>query len=257
VERTASDRCDHPSALDVLTAPVVILVGHFGAGKTEIAVNLACAFRERNESVALVDLDLVKPYFRSRLAKEELEARGITVVVPEGERFYADLPILVPQARGLLGNAAAGGLRVIVDVGGDDLGARVLGSVAGMVDPANAEVLFVVNGNRPFAESLEAVETMIKDVERAARLRITGLVANTHLMEETTPAIVASGIAMARLLAERTGIPLRFAAALGRFFVSDEGAHAGNGCPVLTIERHIVAPFRARPAGPRRRSFAV
>jgi hypothetical protein len=258
VERTAIDCCDHPSALDVLTAPVVVLVGNFGAGKTEIAVNLAFAFRARNEQVALVDLDLVKPYFRSRFAKQELEEHGISVVVPEGERFYADLPILVPQARGLLANAAAGDLRVIVDVGGDDHGARVLGSLADVVDPARTEILFVVNGNRPFAENVEAVGAMIGDVERAARLKITGLVANTHLMEETTPAIVASGVAMPRLLAERTGIPLRFAAALGRFFVSPGLVeHVGNGCPMLAIERRIVAPFGARPAGSRRRSIAV
>jgi len=77
-----------PTALETLTAPVTVLVGHFGAGKSEIAVNLAFGWRERGEAVAVVDLDVVKPYFRSRLLRDEMQARGITLVAPQGDRFY-------------------------------------------------------------------------------------------------------------------------------------------------------------------------
>ena len=86
-------------ALKALQRPVIILVGPFGSGKTELAVNLAFGMRDCGDDVTVVDLDLVKPYFRCRLAKDALEARGIRLVAPTGNRFYADLPIIVPEAR--------------------------------------------------------------------------------------------------------------------------------------------------------------
>jgi hypothetical protein len=88
----------HPTALETLTAPVTVLVGHFGAGKSEIAVNLAFGWRERGEAVAVVDLDVVKPYFRSRLLRDEMHARGITLVVPQGDLFYADRRLSCPRS---------------------------------------------------------------------------------------------------------------------------------------------------------------
>ncbi|HPS79028.1 MAG TPA: hypothetical protein PLS53_12795, partial [Thermoanaerobaculaceae bacterium] len=102
------DTTERWGALDLLKAPVTVLVGHFGAGKTEIAINLAVAFKQRGEAVSLADLDLVKPYFRSRLARHELGLMGVGVVVPDGDMVYADLPILVPQVKGLIARAGAG-----------------------------------------------------------------------------------------------------------------------------------------------------
>ena len=155
------------SALEALTRPMTILVGHSGSGKTEIAVNLAFGLRRRGAQVTLVDLDLVKPYFRCRLAKDDLEARGIRLVAPQGDRFYADLPILVPEARTPAGDGTDGDSRVILDVGGNDLGARVLGSFAGMLDRMATDLLFVVNANRPFAEDLLSLRTMLYEVQAA------------------------------------------------------------------------------------------
>jgi len=246
------------SALDALTRPVAILVGHFGSGKTEIAVNLAFGLRNRGAEVTLVDLDLVKPYFRCRLAKEDLEARGIRLVAPTGGRFYADLPILVPEARTAVRHGHGNGNRLIFDVGGDDLGARALGSLSGMVDRSSAEILFVVNANRPFAEDVSSLRAMLREVEAAARLDVTGLVANTHLLEETTPETVRAGIRAARELATATGLPIRFCAMQRRLAEAFGGPQAAaEQLPILAMERHIVAPFAARPPGARRRSSVV
>ncbi len=246
------------SALDILTRPVAILVGHFGSGKTEIAVNLAFGLRNRGTEVTLVDLDLVKPYFRCRLAKADLEARGIRLVAPTGDRFYADLPILVPEARMAVRDGHGQRSRLIFDVGGDDLGARALGSLSGLVDRAAAEILFVVNANRPFAEDLSSLLAKLRDVEAAARLGVTGLVANTHLMDETTPEIVRAGIRAARELETATGLPIRFCAMQRRLADAFGGPQATvEEFPILAMERHIVAPFAARPPGARRRSGVV
>jgi len=245
-------------ALDATPRPVTILVGHFGSGKTEIAINLAFGLRNRGAEVTLIDLDLVKPYFRCRLAKDDLETRGIRLVAPAGDRFYADLPILAPAARAAARNGGSSQVRAILDVGGDDLGARVLGSVSGLVDRHATDLLFVVNANRPFAEDLPAMRTMLREVEAAARLEVTGLVANTHLMDETTPEIVRAGIRSARDLEAATGIPVRFCAmqrGLAEAFGGPDGA--ADHLPILAMERHIVAPFAPKPRGVRRGSIVV
>lgn len=245
------------TALQGLDRPITILVGHFGSGKTEIAVNLAFAMRNRGDEVILADLDLVKPYFRCRSAKEDLETRGIRLVAPEGDGFYADLPILMPEMRSL-GNAPVKGRRILFDVGGDDMGARVLGSIASSVDRSAADLLFVVNANRPFAEDLPAMQAMLAEVQTAARMPVTGLVANTHLMEETTAATVREGVRAARELGEICGLPVRFCAIISSL-AGEIGGPEGtvDNLPILSLERHIVAPFIERPAGAKRRSSVV
>ena len=250
------DPAARSTAYEVLTAPVTVLVGHFGAGKSEIAVNLAFGWQARGQQVSVIDLDLVKPYFRSRLLRDDMQERGITLVVPKDDRFYADLPMLVPEARGAVGQALATNRRIIMDVGGSDVGARVLGALPGLSDPALTDVLFVVNGNRPFAESPAAVIGMLRDIERVSKLRVTGLVANTHLMEETVQETVAAGLTLADQVAAETRIPIRFAAILERLA---EGAEVLNhrGLPWLPITRLITPPLELRPHGMRRRSSVV
>ncbi len=246
------------SAIEGLTRPTTILVGHFGSGKTEIAVNLAFGLRNRGAEVTLVDLDLVKPYFRCRLVKDDLAARGICLVAPAGDHFYADLPILVPAARAAARDGAGQARRLIFDVGGDDLGARVLGSLSGLLDRSATDLLFVVNVNRPFAEDLLSLRRMLDGVQAAARLDVTGLVANTHLMHETTAETVLTGIRAARALEAATGIPLRFCAMLNALARTlGQAERTMDGLPILELERHIVPPFAPKPGGAWRRSAVV
>lgn len=250
-----ADSISRTSAFDVLHAPLTLLVGHFGAGKSEIALNLAFGWRERGWDVSLVDLDLVKPYFRSRLLRDEMAALGIHVVLPGDEHVAADLPIVVPAARAAAGLAGGSGRKVICDVGGADVGSRVLGSLPGLTDPATTDVLFIVNGNRPFAETPADVIRMLREIESAARVRVTGLVANTHLIDDTTPDVIEAGLQLAHDVGARTTLPVRFWAALAPVATSANGL--GGTLPLLALTRYITPPIGWRTGGARRRSSLV
>ncbi len=241
------------SVLDhILRTRITILVGHFGSGKTEIAVNVAFGLRKRTNFVTLVDLDIVKPYFRSRGLLEDLEAQGVDVVAPRDEFSHADLPMVVPEVRAAVGQATAGLRQVIVDVGGAEVGARVLGSLPGLDNPETTDVLFVVNGNRPFAETTEAVVAMLREIERVSRLTVRGLVANTHLMDETTVQTVIDGVELATSVGRETGLPVRFCAV--RADLLDGVRCRARHVPLLPVERHIMPALDLRRPGRRRRS---
>ncbi len=223
---------------------VTIVVGHFGSGKTEIALNLAMARADRGERVALVDLDVVKPYFRSRSARQFLASRGVQVLAPAGDAIHADLPIIVPEIRTLLRDAEA---TVLMDVGGDDTGARVVGSLADAIPRAETEHLLVLNFRRPFTEDVAAAVAMIREIEAAARLPVTGLVANTHLMGETTPGIVREGYLLTREVGRRVGLPVVAVAVGGK--TREELREGDFDCPILTLHRYLALPFdEGRPA---------
>ena len=236
-------------AFEALAAPVVILVGHFGSGKSEIALNLSLGFRARGEKVSVVDLDVVKPYFRCRQARQELEANGIRLVAPEGENAHADLPIILPAVRQLLRH---GGGKVLMDVGGDPVGARALGSVSDAVAADRTEHLVVLNFFRPYTETVAEAVEMVGAIEAAARLPVTGLISNTHLMSETTPEIVLNGLAMAEETAGRLRVPVL--AAVADKATARGLAEAALPCPLLVLKRVIRPPFEGsrqqRKVGP-------
>ena len=214
-----------------------LIVGHYGSGKSEVAVNLALVARGDGRAVTLVDLDLVNPYFRSREAMELLESRGIRVVLPGQGMRDADLPILVPQVRAHLQAATSYG---ILDVGGDDVGARVLGSLADALDGRGHRVLMVLNVMRPFSDTVAGCRQVQGEIEAAARLRVTGFVSNAHVMEGTDLAVIREGVTLARAVALDAGIPLEFITAPRELASTVE---AELDLPVLAIDRTLLPPW--------------
>lgn len=228
----------------MLGSRVTIIVGHFGSGKTEITLNVAVARADRGERVALVDLDVVKPYFRSRAARQFMAERGVRVVAPAGETIYADLPIIVPEIRQLLRDPHT---CVLMDVGGDDTGARVVGSLVDAIPQGETDHLLVLNFRRPFTEDVPAAVAMVREIEAAARLPVTGLISNTHLMGETTPAIVEEGYALAQQVGTELG--LRVVAVAADETTRPQLRDEGFACPILTLHRYLAPPFAGqRPA---------
>ena len=217
---------------------ITIIVGAFGSGKTEVAVNAALEITRRGERATLVDLDVVKPYFRSRALLAKIAHRGVEVRAPEGEHLFPDIPIVPAQVSGLLHTA---GPKVLVDVGGDPVGARAIGAVSSMLPGKDLEALLVLNFTRPQTESVEQAVAMARAIQEAARLPLAGLVANTHLLGETTPALVLEGLRRTERAAAVLGLPLAFAAVEERLL----GAFAPDWapCPVLPLLRMVFPPF--------------
>jgi len=222
--------------------PLLVIVGNYGSGKTEVSVNLALNLVERGRRVAIADLDIVNPYFRCREATEEMDERGINVIVPRGEFHAADLPILLPEVRGaILGKTDV----TILDVGGDDVGARIIGSLAGAISSVPHAVLQVVNERRPFTDTVVGCTKIMREIESAARLRVTGLISNTHLMEYTDADTVARGYALAAEVARSTGLRVELVAA-ERSILAGMAPAQLDGTPVLGIDRRMLPPWYLR-----------
>ena len=190
---------------------ILTVVGHFGSGKTEFAVSLAMrmAMQERPADMprlALVDIDIANPYFRSRERKQMLEAAGISVYgnAYDGE-ITAELPALSAAIRTPLEDA---GCRVIVDVGGNDSGARILHQFRKYFQQNEHELYAVINANRPETSDIDGALAHLQAIEMETGLTVSGLINNCHLLRETTPETVAQGHRLCEALCRRTGKPL-------------------------------------------------
>ena len=243
----------HPLDLpDPLKKRVIAFLGNFGSGKTEVAVNFAMqlglAAQHDDDSfegpVRLIDLDIVNPYFRSREAKEPLEDAGVEVVTPVGDKFWADLPIILPEVKGHLKRPEG---TLILDVGGDDLGARVLSHISQDFPEGNYTLVMVVNANRPFTSEIEGARKVLGELETAAGLKIGGLVSNTHLMDETELSEIRRGYEFTKKMSDQTGLPLLMVAAESRLLEPETVPGVKQSdfkCPILPLYRFMLPPWR-------------
>lgn len=184
---------------------IVIITGHYGSGKTEFAVNLALRLREQYPRVALADIDIVNPYFRSREREELFRRRGIQLIASAQKYGNADVPALPPNVISIFEDD---GLSGVLDVGGDPVGARVLARYAPYLKDRDYEMLVVLNFNRGLTKTPDEAAAYLQGIERSAGIRATGLVCNTHLCGETTVQDVMRGNELSLKVAEKTGIPL-------------------------------------------------
>lgn len=185
---------------------ITIFVGEFGSGKTELAVNYALALKAQGYSTAVVDIDLVKPYFRTRENRQFLEANGIYAVMPEERLAHAGLPIMPHDLTRILYDAD---YQVIMDVGGGE-SAIVLGQIHRQLAENPYEALLVVNTCRPFTGDKQGVVRAFERIQHVSRLNLRGLVVNTNLAGETTVKHVQEGIAIVEEAAEALILPIKW-----------------------------------------------
>jgi len=215
-----------------------VFCGGFGSGKTEVAVNFALRLRESGRQVSIADLDIVNLYFRSREVRNQLRNQGIEVLVPAGALANADLPMVQPEVKGALQSDRR---FVVLDLGGDPAGAKVMASLAGAMQPESYSGLFVLNSRRPFTSTVEEAEEMMAAISSAARIHVDQIVINSHLIEETTPAVLDEGIALGEALTQVTGAGIAFVAVARGLL--DRFSPTECKYPVMVLDRLMLKPW--------------
>ena len=187
---------------------VTLFAGHYGSGKTNIAVNYALKLRETNERVLIADLDIVNPYFRTKDSLDELTKAGIRLISSEYANSNVDLPALPTEMYAITDDTGA---LAVVDIGGDDRGAYALGRYApGILEENDYDMLFVCNRYRPLTTTPEDTIEVMREIEAACGIGFTGIVNNSNLGDLTTPEDVVASLPYIEAISRETGLPVRF-----------------------------------------------
>lgn len=186
---------------------ITLLCGHYGSGKTNIAVNMALDLRKQYTDVAIADLDIVNPYFRTKDSAKELEEAGIKLIASEYAGSNVDIPALPQSMYSLTDDRHA---KAIIDVGGDDRGALALGRLSDAIKAENDyEMLLVINKFRPLTPDAESTAEVMREIEDACRIKFTGLINNSNLGEETSAENVLDSMRYAEEVSSLTGLFLK------------------------------------------------
>ncbi|MEH7159322.1 hypothetical protein [Neobacillus drentensis] len=217
---------------------ITILSGHFGSGKTEIAINLAITERQKYKKVAINDLDIINPYYRSRDVASTFKEHDIELISPKSHLATSDLPIVSGEIYRVMHDHR---YRVIVDAGGDKDGATALGQYYHEWKGYSPELLFVLNKNRPYVSTLEGALYTIGQIEDASRLQVTGIINNSNIGCETTMQDIENGFELSGELAEKLQIPFLFTTISKHMQKeADKFAKSHN---VVFIERYMKLPW--------------
>ena len=209
---------------------LTLFAGHYGSGKTNIAVNYALQLANEGKSVCIADLDIVNPYFRTKDSAEALTAAGVTLISPQFANTNVDLPALPAEAYRLVQDKSIYG---IMDIGGDDRGAYALGRyVPFMKEEDNYRMAFVANCYRPLTRTpIDALEVM-REIEAACGLQFTHIVNNSNLGTETTPETLLDAVPYMEELSRISGLPIFAHTAESRVAKALEGRLE----PVLSLQ---------------------
>ena len=209
---------------------LTLFAGHYGSGKTNIAVNYAIALAKEGKQVVIGDLDIVNPYFRTADSAKELEKAGVKLISPQFANTNVDLPALPAEAYRLVEDKSIYG---IMDIGGDDRGAYALGRyVPAIKAENNYRMVFVANCYRPLTRTPEEALEVMGEIEAACGLPFTDIINNANLGPETTPDMVLDAVPYMEKLSELSGLPI-FAHAAE---ISVAQGLAGKLTPVIPLQ---------------------
>lgn len=183
-----------------------VIIGNFGSGKTELALNMAFEGAKRGEKVTLVDIDVINPYFRSTERKAELEAAGVRLISPNFTSSGVEVPSIPAEIFSVFSDNSD---LVIFDVGGDPVGSIAMGQYYGYFkELENFEVWYVINARRPLSSGADENLEMIEKIHGVSRLDITGLINNTNLAHESGADDLAYGYGVTKEVSIRSGLPV-------------------------------------------------
>lgn len=186
---------------------VTLFAGHYGSGKTNIAVNYALKLRADRKPVVIADLDIVNPYFRTKDSEKELTEAGIRLISSQYASSNVDLPALPQDVYSIVDNNTE---YAVMDIGGDDRGAYALGRYADSLKKENNyEMFMVINMYRPLTRDVESTLEVMAEIEAACSMKFTAIVNNSNIGEETTEQDVLDSLGYANEVSKATGIPVR------------------------------------------------
>ena len=218
---------------------LTLFAGHYGSGKTNIAVNYALRLAGEGKSVCIADLDIVNPYFRTKDSAKELEAAGVHLVSPQFANSNVDLPALPAEAYRLVTDKSMYG---IMDIGGDDRGAYALGRyVPGILEENNYRMVFVANAYRPLTRTPEEALEVMAEIEAACGLKFTDIINNSNLASETTAETVLDSLSYMEKLSSLSGLPIFATSAVTSVAASLEGK-IENVLPLQLQEKYFDLP---------------
>ncbi len=193
---------------------ISVFTGHFGSGKTEVALNYAFKLRAEGKDVIIIDFDIVNPYYRTKDAEDLLEAKGIKVIAPG----YANMNIETPSLPAEINIAFEDKTKyVIFDVGGDDDGAVPLGRYHDFFVAEDYDMFFVLNARRILTQDTESAFEIMRNIEDVSGLKVTSVINNTHLKQYTDVSIIEEGQALAESFSKKTGLPVSYISGKAEF----------------------------------------
>ena len=218
---------------------LTLFAGHYGSGKTNIAVNYALMLAREGKKVCIADLDIVNPYFRTKDSQKELEAAGIDLISPQYANTNVDLPALPAASYRLVQDKSSYG---IMDIGGDDRGAYALGRfVPSILEENNYRMVYVANASRPLTRTAEDALEVMREIEAACGLKFTDLINNTNLGSETTGETVLGAQAYMQELSELSGLPI-FATTATCEVAAELDGKLDNVIPLKLQEKYFDLP---------------
>lgn len=186
---------------------LTLFAGHYGSGKTNIAVNYSLYLASLGHSVTVADLDIVNPYFRTKDSAAVLEKAGIALISSPFANSNLDVPAMPPEVYGLVADRERYG---VLDIGGDDRGALALGRYVPMILEENDyEMLFVINKSRPLTRDVAGTLEVMAEIEAACGLKFTAIINNTNLGKATTAEDILASRTYAEAVSEKTGLPIK------------------------------------------------
>lgn len=217
---------------------IKIITGHFGSGKTEIAINLSIKEKEKHNKVAIADLDVINPYFRSREIVNILNEKEIKLIAPKGKLSTSDLPIVSGEIYSVIHNPE---YHLIIDVGGDKDGATALGQYYNDLKNIDYQMYFVINVNRPYVSDINGIIESIKQIELVSRLKVTALINNTHMGIDTDINSIKDGSDIARKISDKLNIPFLYTTISFKYLEKTKDFSMKNN--VLYIHRFMKLPW--------------
>lgn len=218
---------------------LTLFAGHYGSGKTNIAVNYALHLAGEGKKVCIADLDIVNPYFRTKDSAKVLEAAGVHLVSPQFANSNVDLPALPAEAYRLVTDKSVYG---IMDIGGDDRGAYALGRyVPAILEENNYRMIFVANAYRPLTRTPEEALEVMREIEEACGLQFTDIINNSNLASETTAETVLDSVSYVEKLSSLSGLPVFATSAVNTVAPALE-AKLPNVLPLQLQEKYFDLP---------------